>query len=461
MVILYNNIYMYLDKTMKLDMSNSYWERRVTRSFFNLSISVASSFSLIRSMAFSDSSSPTRSNMATFLAFRFARETWEATLFFCLRFSLVFFASGALIITSLASDSTSLAVRFREMFDAGDSTGLSWTESWSLAEGEGDDSMKPSSELEPVAWLRLSSCSDADCGWAWVSMTESWSVVSSSGLPGTKLRVSVQKAEKSMSRFSTSAVAKEGTMEGVWERSNRLMSSCVCVSVTFTCTSVLLPTGEGEEQNSGNTLREKEGELHALLLDEVVVLMDVNIVETLLRTQGSCKKSLKSVDSVRKGLSRGSVKPLVSLHSRGEAESMKVEMMSSQVASFVSVPKGEGASEQAPESDWTRGSGLGSWGTVAREDVGVLAVETALISRSTSIEVGGAIEEDTPPSLFNSSSGVRSERNNCMRRSEVTGSLSRSEVSRHWDLVISAIKSASSGGRGSLKSPGNRNKSIS
>ena len=57
---------------------------------------------------------------------------------------------------------------------------------------------------------------------------------------------------------------------------------------------------------------------------------DDNMAETL----GSCRKSLKSVDSVRKGLSRGSLKPLESVHSRGEAEVMRAEMTSSQMAAF-------------------------------------------------------------------------------------------------------------------------------
>ena len=114
--------------------------------FFNLSISSVSSFSLIRSMAFSDSSSPTRSNMTVFFAFRLARETWDATLFFCLRVSLVFLASGTL---SPESESKSLAWRFRDLVALGDLTESSVTESWSLmVDGEGEDSIKTSSQLE-------------------------------------------------------------------------------------------------------------------------------------------------------------------------------------------------------------------------------------------------------------------------------------------------------------------------
>ena len=54
----------------------------------------------------------------------------------------------------------------------------------------------------------------------------------------------------------------------------------------------------------------------------------------MAETLGSCRKSLKSVDSVRKGLSRGSLKPLESVHSRGEAEDMRTEMTSSQMVAF-------------------------------------------------------------------------------------------------------------------------------
>ena len=61
--------------------------------------------------------------------------------------------------------------------------------------------------------------------------------------------------------------------------------------------------------------------------DGVCVFEEDNMAETL----GSCKKSLKSVDSVRKGLSRGSLKPLESVHSRGEAEDMRTDMTSSQI----------------------------------------------------------------------------------------------------------------------------------
>lgn len=64
--------------------------------------------------------------------------------------------------------------------------------------------------------------------------------------------------------------------------------------------------------------------------DGVCVLEEDNMAETL----GSCKKSLKSVDSVRKGLSRGSLKPLESVHSRGEAEDMRTEMTSSQMVAL-------------------------------------------------------------------------------------------------------------------------------
>ena len=47
-------------------------------------------------------------------------------------------------------------------------------------------------------------------------MTESCSVVSSSGLLGTKLRVSEQKVEKSMSRFSTCGASNvDDVMEAV------------------------------------------------------------------------------------------------------------------------------------------------------------------------------------------------------------------------------------------------------
>ena len=92
------------------------------------------------------------------------------------------------------------------------------------------------------------------------------------------------------------------------------------------------------------------------------------------------------------------------------------------------IGEGEGASEQTPES--VNGLGLGSWGTVARDDVGELAVEITLGSRSMSSVVGGVVvivEEATPrphPSLLSSSSGVMSERKSCMRRSVVAGSLS-------------------------------------
>ena len=89
------------------------------------------------------------------------------------------------------------------------------------------------------------------------------------------------------------------------------------------------------------------------------------------------------------------------------------------------IGEGEGASEQMPES--VRGLGLGSWGTVARDDVGELTVEITLCcSQPTSSVVGGVVVA-TPrphPSLFSSSSGVRSERKSCMRRSVVAGSLS-------------------------------------
>ena len=91
------------------------------------------------------------------------------------------------------------------------------------------------------------------------------------------------------------------------------------------------------------------------------------------------------------------------------------------------IGEGEGASEQIPES--VSGLGLGSWGTVARDDVGELAVEITLGSRSTSSVVGGvvAVEEATlrlHPSLLSSSSGVTSERKSCMRKSIEAGSLS-------------------------------------
>ena len=99
---------MYIVKLLQLGdrKRGDYWDRRWTRMFFNLSISSVSSFSLIWSIAFSDSSSPTRSNMVVFFAFCLARETWDVTLFFCLRVSLVFLASGAL---SPKSESKSLA----------------------------------------------------------------------------------------------------------------------------------------------------------------------------------------------------------------------------------------------------------------------------------------------------------------------------------------------------------------
>lgn len=121
--------------------------------FFNLSISLVSSFSLIRSMAFSDSSSPTRSNMAVFLAFRLARETWDATLFLCRRESLVFLVSGAPSPPSPVSESKSLAWRFRDLVAFGvlSETESSVTDSWSLVlevDGEGEDSIKTSSQLE-------------------------------------------------------------------------------------------------------------------------------------------------------------------------------------------------------------------------------------------------------------------------------------------------------------------------
>ena len=221
---------------------------------------------------------------------------------------------------------------------------------------------------------------------------------------------------------------------------------CVLVSV-LTCTSVLLQMEGVDGQNSGNTLVE----------DRDVVSLGVGEVEMLLRTHGFCRKSVKSIDSLRKGVSRGSLKPFVSVHSREEAEKMKAEMTLSPVTVFPCDPmpetgEGEGATELVPESNWTNGSGLGSWGTVASEDVGVLAVDTSLVSRLTSNEVGG-VEADTEPSLSNSSSGVTSERKSCMRRSVVAGSLSRREVSRYWDSVMSANTSATSGGRGPLKSP--------
>ena len=222
---------------------------------------------------------------------------------------------------------------------------------------------------------------------------------------------------------------------------------CVLVSV-LTCTSVLRQMEGVEGQNSGNTLEDKEA-----------VSLGVGEVETLLRTQGFCRKSVKSMDSLRKGVSRGSLKPFVSVHSREEAEKMKAEITSSPVAVFPCDPTlkmgdGEGVMELAPESDWTNGSGLGSWGTVASEDVGVLALDTSLASRLTSNEVGGVgVKVDTELSLSNSSSGVTSERNSCMRRSVVAGSLSRREVSRYWDSVMSANTSTTSGGRGPLKSP--------
>lgn len=121
--------------------------------FFNLSISLVSSFSLIRSMAFSDSSSPTRSNMAVFLAFRLARETWDATLFFRRRESLVFLVSGAPSPPSPVSESKSLAWCFRDLVTFGvlSETESSVTDSWSLVlevDGEGEDSIKTSSQLE-------------------------------------------------------------------------------------------------------------------------------------------------------------------------------------------------------------------------------------------------------------------------------------------------------------------------
>ena len=71
--------------------------------------------------------------------------------------------------------------------------------------------------------------------------------------------------------------------------------------------------------------------LHTVLVDEGGVrVVEDNIIEI----EGSCKKSLKSVDSVRKGLSRGLLKPLESVHSRGEAEDMNTEMISSQMVVF-------------------------------------------------------------------------------------------------------------------------------
>ena len=74
--------------------------------------------------------------------------------------------------------------------------------------------------------------------------------------------------------------------------------------------------------------------LHTVLVvdEDGVCVVEDNIVEM----QGSCKKSLKSVDSVRKGLSRGSLKPLESVHSKGEAEDMRTEMTSSQMVVFPS-----------------------------------------------------------------------------------------------------------------------------
>ena len=126
-----------------------YLDRRLTRMLFNLSISSVSSFSWIRSMAFSDSSSPTRSNMAVFFALRLARETWDATLFFCLRVSLVFLAAGAALSPSPVSESKSLAWRFRDLAVFGDLIESSVTELWSLeVDGEGEDSIKSSSQLE-------------------------------------------------------------------------------------------------------------------------------------------------------------------------------------------------------------------------------------------------------------------------------------------------------------------------
>lgn len=88
----------------------------------------------------------------------------------------------------------------------------------------------------------------------------------------------------------------------------------------------------------------------------------------------------------------------------------------------------EGASDEIPES--VRGLvGLGSCGTVAtRDDVGKLTVDITLCcSRSTSSDVGGVVvatPRPHPSSLLSSSSGARSERKSCMRRSVVAGSLS-------------------------------------
>ena len=56
------------------------------------------------------------------------------------------------------------------------------------------------------------------------------------GVGSKQLRVSTQKVEKSISRFSTSVASKEGgRREGFWERSKRFSSlSCVGASRTFT-----------------------------------------------------------------------------------------------------------------------------------------------------------------------------------------------------------------------------------
>ena len=194
---------------------------------FNLSISLVSSFSLIRSMAFSDSSSPTRSNMAVFFALRLARETCDATLFFCLRVSLVFLASGAPSPSPVSeSKSKSLASRFRDLVVLGDSTEGSTTDSWSLeVDGEGEDSIKTSSQLEleteggPTSIVEEEVEVASSCCVACVSITESCSDVMLSlselvvvvlVVVGSKLKVSAQKVEKSMSRFSTSVASNEG-----------------------------------------------------------------------------------------------------------------------------------------------------------------------------------------------------------------------------------------------------------
>ena len=112
----------------------------------------------------------------------------------------------------------------------GDSTEGSTTDSWLLeVDGEGEDSIKTSSQLEleteggPTSIVEEEVEVASSCCAACVSITESCSDVTLSLLElvvvvlvvvlvvvGSKLKVSAQKVEKSMSRFSTSVASNEG-----------------------------------------------------------------------------------------------------------------------------------------------------------------------------------------------------------------------------------------------------------